>query len=302
MVRTLTKLALSLAIALAQGHSWALTVFACEPEWAALTRTLLPAAKVHSATHHLQDPHHIEARPSLIAQLRNADMAVCTGAELEAGWLPMLQAKAGNPKVQNGQPGMFYAAEHVTLIHPFQGPVTPFSGDVHVQGNPHVHADPRRLLTVAQALAVRLAALAPSEKPRIEQQLRQFEVAMGQKIQTWEQQAQPLKGRPVITQHAHFGYLWLWLGLKPVADLEPKPGVPPTPTHLAKTLALVQATPPMAIVIAQHHDPRPAKWLSGQLATPQKLIVLPATVTDEQPDALFRWFDGMVQRLLQVAS
>lgn len=301
MVRTPTKLALALALVLVQGQALALTVFACEPEWAALTRTLLPGARVYSATHHLQDPHHIEARPSLIAQLRNADMAVCTGADLEAGWLPMLQAKAGNPKVQNGQPGMFYAAEQVTLIHPFKGQVTPFSGDVHVLGNPHVHADPRRVLTVAKALALRIAAIAPSEKPRIEQQLQQFESAMGQKIQVWEQQARPLKGRPVITQHANFGYLWVWLGLTPVADLEPKPGVPPTPAHLSKTLELSQASPPMAIVIAQHHDPRPAKWLSGQLGAPQKLVVLPATVTDEQPDALFRWFDGMVQRLLQVA-
>lgn len=302
MVRTLIKRLLSTAILLAQGHAWALTVFACEPEWAALSRALLPGVKVHSATNHLQDPHHIEARPSLIAQMRSADLAVCTGAELEAGWLPMLQAKAGNAKIQNGQPGMFYAADHVSLVNPFKGVVTPFSGDVHVLGNPHVHADPRRLLNVARALALRMSAIAPLEKNRIEQQFKQFEEAMALKIPTWEQQARPLKGRYVITQHSNFGYLWLWLGLIPMADLEPKPGVPPTPAHLSRTLELSQTTPPMAIVIAQHHDPRAAKWLSGQMGSPQKLIVLPATVTDEQPDALFRWFDLMVQRLLQVAS
>ena len=302
MVHTLTKLALSLAIALAQGQALALTVFACEPEWAALTRTLLPGAKVYSATHHLQDPHHIEARPSLIAQLRNADMAVCTGAELEAGWLPMLQAKAGNAKIQNGQPGMFYAADHVTLMNPFKGLVTPFSGDVHVLGNPHVHADPRRVLVVAKALASRLAMLVPAEKTRIEGQLQQFDKAMTQRIQTWAQLAKPLKGRPVITQHANFGYLWLWLGLTPVADLEPKPGVPPTPAHLARTLEQSKTTPPLAIVIAQHHDPRPGQWLSGQLKAPQKLIILPSTVTDDEPDALFRWFDLMIQQMLKVAS
>ena len=301
MVRTLTKLALSLAITMAQGHALALTVFACEPEWAALTQALLPGAKVYSATHHLQDPHHIEARPSLIAQLRNADMAVCTGAELEAGWLPMLQSKASNPKVQNGQPGMFYAADQVSLIHPFKGTVTPFSGDVHVQGNPHLHADPHRLLAVARALALRLSAIAPAEKPGIERQLQQFETALTGKIQAWEQLAKPLRGRTVVTQHANFGYLWLWLGLKPVADLEPKPGLPPTPNHLARTLAQTRAAPPMAIVIAQHHAPRPAQWLSGQLGAPQKLLVLPATVSGDGPDALFRWFDLMVNRLVQVA-
>jgi zinc/manganese transport system substrate-binding protein len=302
MVRTHIKLGLSLAVLMAQGQALALTVFACEPEWAALTQTLLPSAKVYSATHHLQDPHHIEARPSLIAQLRNADMAVCTGAELEAGWLPMLQAKASNPKIQNGQPGMFYAADHVTLVNPYKGAVTPFSGDVHVLGNPHLHADPRRLLAVARALAPRLSAIAPRDKAGIERQLQQFEMALTGKIQAWEQLAKPLRGRSVVTQHANFGYLWLWLGLNPVADLEPKPGVSPTPAHLARTLELSRAAPPMAIVIAQHHDPRPAQWLSGQLGTRQKMVVLPATVTGDGPDALFAWFDLMVNRLVQVAS
>ena len=301
MVRTLIKLGLSLAVLMGQGHALALTVFACEPEWAALTHSLLPSAKVYSATHHLQDPHHIEARPSLIAQLRNADMAVCTGAELEAGWLPMLQAKASNPKVQNGQLGMFYAADHVTLVNPYKGTVTPFSGDVHVLGNPHLHADPRRLLVVARALALRLSAIAPQDKAGIERQLQQFEMALTGKIQAWEQLAKPLRGRSVVTQHANFGYLWLWLGLNPVADLEPKPGVSPTPAHLARTLELSRAASPMAIVIAQHHDPRPAQWLSGQLGTRQKMVVLPATVTGDGPDALFAWFDLMVNRLVQVA-
>jgi zinc/manganese transport system substrate-binding protein len=213
----------------------------------------------------------------------------------------MLQAKASNPKVQNGQRGMFYAADHVTLVHPFKGTVTPFSGDVHVQGNPHVHADPRRLLAVARALAPRLSAIAPQDKAGIERQLQQFETALTGKIQAWEQLAKPLRGRSVVTQHANFGYLWLWLGINPVADLEPKPGLPPTPTHLARMLEQSRAAPPMAIVIAQHHDPRPAQWLSGQLGSPQKLIVLPATVSGDGPDALFRWFDLMVNRLVQVA-
>ena len=301
MVRTLTKLALSLAIALAQGQALALTVFACEPEWAALTRALLPGAKVYSATHHLQDPHHIEARPSLIAQLRNADMAVCTGAELEAGWLPMLQAKAGNAKIQNGQPGMFYAADHVTLMNPFKGLVTPFSGDVHVMGNPHVHADPLRMLMVAKALASRLMAIAPREKTRIEENLKVFESTMTGKIQAWEQLASALKGRAVITQHASFGYLWHWLGITHMADLEPKPAVPPTPAHLARTLQLGQSQRPMAIVIAQHHDPKPAKWLSGQMGNSPALLILPATVTDVQADAWFRWFDLLINRLVQAA-
>jgi zinc/manganese transport system substrate-binding protein len=213
----------------------------------------------------------------------------------------MLQAKAGNAKIQNGQPGMFYAADQVSLIHPFKGLVTPFSGDAHVMGNPHVHADPQRMLMVAKALASRLMAIAPLEKTRIEQNLKVFESTMTGKIQAWEQLASALKGRAVITQHASFGYLWHWLGITPMADLEPKPGVPPTPAHLARTLQLGQSQRPMAIVIAQHHDPKPAKWLSGQMGNSPALLILPATVTDVQADAWFRWFDLLINRLVQAA-
>jgi len=159
-VRILTK-ALIAVLMVAASHAQAMTVFACEPEWAALTKTLVPEATVRTATTHLQDPHHIEARPSLIAQLRGADFAICTGAELEAGWLPMLQDRAGNTKVQNGRPGMFYAAQYVELIDPFKGTITPFSGDVHAQGNPHFHTDPRRVMLVAKGLAGRLGQLFP---------------------------------------------------------------------------------------------------------------------------------------------
>ena len=138
-----------------------LRVFTCEPEWAALVRTLAPDAVIGSATHALQDPHHIEARPALIGLLRTADLAVCTGASLEAGWLPMLQQRASNPAVQTGQPGMFFAAEQVRLIG-IPERVDRSDGDVHTEGNPHLHLDPHRLQQVAASLSERLARLDPA--------------------------------------------------------------------------------------------------------------------------------------------
>jgi zinc/manganese transport system substrate-binding protein len=300
-VRILTKAFLALCVA-ATGQAQAITVFACEPEWASLTRTLLPEVSVRTATTHLQDPHHIEARPSLIAQIRGADFAICTGAELEAAWLPMLQARAGNPKVQNGQPSMFFAAQHVELIDPFKGTITPFSGDVHVNGNPHFHTDPRRVLQVAKALATRLGSLYPEKKPLVDQNLANFESELQAKIAIWEKQLQALKGRSVITQHASFGYLWPWLGLKPVADLEPKPGMPPTAAHLEKVLAISKTQPPIGIIIAQHHDPKPARWLAGSMGMPSKLLIIPATVTDDQPGAITRWFDQLVTQVTGLAK
>lgn len=292
-------LALGLATA-CQAH--AITVFACEPEWASLTRTLLPEATVQTATTHLQDPHHIEARPSLIAQLRRADFAICTGAELEAGWLPMLQDRAGNPKVQSGTGSMFFAAEHVDLIDPFKGTITPFSGDVHAYGNPHVHADPRRVLQVARALALRLGTVFPEKKSQVDQNLIRFESEMGAKIVVWEQQARALKGRAVITQHASFSYLWPWLGMKSIADLEPKPGMPPTATHLDRVLAQAKSQQPIGIIIALHHDPKPARWLANSLGMQSRLLILPATVTDEQPGGIVRWFDQVLTQLSSLSK
>lgn len=300
-MRILTNAILALSLA-AACQAQAITVFACEPEWASLTRTLLPEVSVRTATTHLQDPHHIEARPSLIAQIRGADFAICTGAELEAGWLPMLQDRAGNPKVQAGRPSMFFAAEHVELIDPFKGTITPFSGDVHANGNPHFHTDPRRVLQVAKALAVRLGNLFPEKKPLVDQNLIKFESEMGAKIVAWEQQARALKGRTVITQHASFGYLWPWLGLKPIADLEPKPGMPPTPAHLGQVLALTKMQQPIGIVIAQHHDPKPARWLAGSMGMQSKLLIIPATVPDEQPGGIIRWLDQVVMQLTSLAK
>jgi zinc/manganese transport system substrate-binding protein len=278
----------------------ALTVFACEPEWAALARVLVPNALVHVATTAQQDPHHIEARPALIAQLRSADVAVCTGAELEAGWLPVLQQRAGNPKVQDGAPGMFYAAEQVSLIDP--GAASgPFAGDVHPGGNPHLQLDPQRLLLVASALAQRLAALLPAQRAEIAQRRAQFESRWKQRTAEWEQRAAPLRGRSVAAQHATFGYLWRWLGITQAVDLEPKPGMAPTPVHLQRVLGVLRERPPLAIVVAQHQDPRPARWLAGQLGPAARVLVLPATVVGDAaaPDALEKWFDGLVEALLQ---
>ena len=301
-MRTPINWLLAWVLATASGQIQAITVFACEPEWGALAKTLVPDARIRSATSHLQDPHHIEARPSLIAQLRSADFAICTGAELEAGWLPMLQERAGNPRVQHGQPAMFYAADHVELIDPFKGAITPFAGDVHAQGNPHIHADPRRILKVAKALADRLGQVFPEKRTQIDQNLRKFEAEMGTKVEVWEKQARHLKGRSVITQHATFGYLWAWLGMTPIADLEPKPGMPPTATHLDRVLAISKTKAPHAIVIAQHHDPKPGRWLTSKMGVKDKLLILPATVTDDQPEGLIQWFDLLISRLVQVPS
>lgn len=274
------------------------TVFACEPEWAALVRVLLPEARLHVATHARQDPHHIEARPALIAQLRAADMAVCTGAALEAGWLPMLKQRAANAKVQDGQPGMFYVADHVSLIDPQPATINPFAGDVHPEGNPHVQTDPRRLQEAAEALSERLQALWPEHAKAVAQRHQQWDAQWQRHIERWTRETASLRGTQVAAQHTTFGYLWHWLGMEMVADLEPKPGMPPTPGHLNSVRDALRAKPPAAVVVASYQDARAAQWLVQQLQGRSPLRVLPATVDDPLvPAALETWFDQLLAEL-----
>jgi zinc/manganese transport system substrate-binding protein len=277
----------------------ALAVFTCEPEWAALVRQLAPDAEVRSATHARQDPHHIEARPSLIAALRRADLAVCTGASLESGWLPMLQQRSGNPKVQEGAPGMVYAADFASLIDP-RPPGSPFEGDVHSEGNPHVHLDPRRILEVAEAVRDAIAQAEPARKDQVHQRHAAWERDWRARIAQWERKAAPLRGMRVAAQHTGYGYLWRWLGIEQVADLEPRPGMPPTPGHLQRVLELTRAAPPRAVVVSSYQDARAAQWLGQQLGAP--VLQLPATVLDQPPAAdLPALFDHLIDRLLAVA-
>ncbi len=297
---TFLRLALACCAFWSAGSAHALSVFTCEPEWAALVSQLAPAAQVRSATHARQDPHHIEARPSLIAMMRKADLAVCTGAGLEAGWLPILQQRSGNPRVQNGAAGMLFAADHVSLIDP-RPAGTPFEGDVHAAGNPHAHLDPRRILDVAAAVGKRLEIIDPAGADGYRARLAAFQSDWKARITQWERRAAPLRGRRVAAQHSTFAYLWRWLGVEQVADLEPKPGVPPTPGHLQKVLETVRAAPPSAVVVSAYQDPRGGEWLAQQLGGGVTVLQLPSTVTEEPPtDTLPALFDHILGRLLMV--
>lgn len=279
----------------------ALHVLACEPEWGALVQELGGnAVDVAVATNALQDPHQIQARPSLIARARNADLVVCTGAELEIGWLPILLQQSGNPKVQPGQPGNFAAADFVRKLEvPTQ--LDRAQGDVHAAGNPHIQTDPRAIERVAVALAARLAQVDPAHAADYAQREAAFAQRWRDAIARWSAQAAPLKGLPVVSQHKAFVYLYEWLGLKEVAVLEPKPGVEPTAAHLQSVLTALKATPARMVVYAAYQDSRPSDWLSKNAGIPA--VKLPFTVggSDAAKD-LFGLFDDTVARLVAAAA
>lgn len=277
-----------------------LNVFATVPEWGALAQALGgQSVSVFVATTAQQDPHRIEARPSLLAKARRAQLVVATGAELEIGWLPLVLREAGNPSIQEGQPGYFAAASVVKMLE-VPTRLDRADGDVHAQGNPHLQLDPRRLLGVAEALSQRMAQLDPANAATYQQGFVQFAQRWKTAMQGWEKRAQPLRGVPVLEQHKSFSYLWDWLAMKPVGSLEPKPGVEPTPGQLADLVAR-QKQPAQAarlIVRAAYQPDQHTRWMAERTGLP--VVVLPFTVGGtEGAGDLFGLFDDSLNRLLK---
>jgi zinc/manganese transport system substrate-binding protein len=276
----------------------AVEVFATVPEWAALAKEIGgDKVNVFAATHGLQDPHHVEARPSLIARARRADLVIATGAELEVGWLPVVLRESGNGRVQPGQPGYFEAADHVRMLD-VPGRLDRAEGDVHAAGNPHIQTDPRNILAVGKALSERLAAIDAANAAAYRDGYAAFAGKWRMALVRWEKEAAPLKGVPVVVQHKSWTYLLDWLGMKEVAALEPKPGVEPSAAHLGRLVEQTAASRPRLVIRAAYNNPRPAEWYSAQAKVP--VAVLPFTVGgDEAAKNLFGLFDDTVRRLTE---
>lgn len=288
----ITGIAFGLAVMPAQA---ALSVFTCEPEWADLVRALVPDVDIHIATNAQQDPHYIEARPSLISAMRRADIAVCTGASLEAGWLPALISRASNRDIQPGKPGLFFAAEQVSLHQPHDH-LDRSMGDVHPEGDPHIHLDPARVPVIVDALADRIVTLVPSRENGIRLRQRQWHVRWKLETARWRQAAENLEGLSVAVQHSTFGYLLRWLGVEAPIDLEPKPGLPPSASNLSDVLADPALARIKLILIATYQGERPAQWLSSQTELPVE--VLPGTVNDQAgTDSLAELISHIIGRL-----
>lgn len=288
-----------LLLALFSVPGWAkLRVFACEPEWGALAEALgAGQVKVFVATTARQDPHHIQARPSLIAKMRRTDLLVCTGAGLEVGWLPLLLRKAHNGRLQPGQPGYLLAANHVPLLEKPQR-LDRSEGDIHALGNPHIQTDPRNMLRVAGPLSARLTQLDPDHRDDYQQRLEQFRNQWLAAIRQWESKAQPLRGMRIVVHHRQWPYLEKWLGLKQVAELEPKPGIPPSPGHLASLKSRLSHEPAQAIIHAAYMDAKPAQWLEKQTGIPA--VMLPFTVGGSpEADDLYGLYEDTINRLLK---
>ncbi|MEI7843511.1 MAG: zinc ABC transporter substrate-binding protein [Gallionellaceae bacterium] len=288
---------ISLLLLLSNPAQAALNVFACEPEWAALTQELAgDKANLYTATGPLQDPHRIEARPSLIAKARRANLVVCTGAELEVAWLPVVLRESGNNTVLPGGAGYFEAASFVKMLE-VPTRLDRGDGDVHAQGNPHIQTDPRNFLPIADALTKRLIQLDATNSNEYQQRLAGFNTKWRAAIARWEQQATPLKGMPVLVQHQGFPYLSDWLMLKEIATLEPKPGMEPSAAHLSQILNTLQKQPAKMVLRAAYQDARPSEWIAQRAHL--NIVELPYTVGgSDKAKNLYALFDDTITKLL----
>jgi len=273
-----------------------LNVFACEPEWAALAEEIGgDQVEASSATTALQDPHYIQARPSLIAKVRRADLVICSGAQLEIGWLPALLQKANNPDVLPGTDGYMEASSFVVRLSA-TGDVDRARGDIHPQGNPHIQTNPHNIAAVARVLAQRMQSIDIEHSVSYEKNLEVFLENWMPAIAMWEQRAAGLRGRRAITHHKSWVYLLRWLDIEEVANLEAIPGLPPTAAHLGKLTSEFGEGGADVIIRAPYQHAKPSQWLSERTGIPA--IVLPLTVggTEEATD-LYSLFDDIIARL-----
>jgi len=290
-------LAALLMLAAALPSQAALRVLATTADWGALATELGgDRVNVYTATGALQDVHRVDAKPSLVARARTADLLIANGGELEIGWLPVLVRESGNRRIQPGAAGYFEATAQVALLEkPAQ--FDRAMGDIHPQGNPHSQLDPRNIAAVAKALTARLVQLDAANAAYYRQRGADFDARWAAAMARWQAKAAALRGMPVVVMHRDQAYLCHWLGLKELASIEPKPGVPPSAGHLAQLVSRLTATPPRMILRNAYNDPKPANWLSQRIQAPVVLLPFSVGGTPEAKD-LFGLFDDTLDRLL----
>jgi zinc/manganese transport system substrate-binding protein len=299
MFRIIRSALALLILAAALPANAAVKVLATTSDWGALTQEIGgDQVNIYVATSAMQDVHRVDAKPSLVARARSADLVVASGAELEIGWLPVLLQESGNSRIQPGSPGYFEATSVLQLVDKPEH-FDRALGDIHPQGNPHVQLDPHNIARVAKALSERLAQVDGAHADYYQQREKDFETRWTAAMQRWESKAASLKGAPIVVMHSDQSYLCRWLGLQQLAAIEPKPGMPPTAGYLGQLVTKLKASPPKAILVNAYNDPKAAQWLSQRVNAP--VIVLPFSVggSAEAKD-LFGLFDDTLDKLLAV--
>ena len=274
-------------------------IFACSPEWASLAKEIVgdDTANIYSATGAKEDAHYVSARPSLLAKMRTSDFVFCTGADLEIGWLPLLLRSAASSKIQRGEKSYFEAVSSLNNLLEVPNSLDRIQGDIHAQGNPHIHLNPYNILKVALSFTHRMQTLYPQHHNLYQERYTSFKNKLQRNISKWEAMASPLKGLKFIEYHTHYSYLAQWIKLKKVASIEKKPGIPPTPNHLTQLVETVKRHKVIIITNPQISN-KYFKWLNKKTNAPICDIPFQVGATPTAQD-IFKLFDETIIKLLE---
>ncbi|HWQ92132.1 MAG TPA: metal ABC transporter substrate-binding protein [Clostridia bacterium] len=252
---------MALAGSLAQAK---LAVVATTADLAAIAEAVGGSAvEVISLARPAEDPHFVEAKPSLIVKLRKADVLIEGGAELEAGWLPSLVDRAGNRKISREGPGRIRANEGVAMLE-IPSSLDRSAGDIHASGNPHFLADPANAVIVARHISTVFSKLDPQSAATYDAQLKRFTQTLESKLVEWQRAMEPFRGQTVVGYHNSWPYFAKRFGLKIDLFLEPKPGLPPTPAHLAEVMRQMKERKARVIMVDRYLDRRTAETVAGR--------------------------------------
>ena len=294
LTRTFLSVALSAIVATAADAK--IKVVATLPDFASLAREIGgDKVEVSAMAKPTEDSHFVDARPSFVVQLRSADVLIDGGAELELGWLPPLLQNARNPKLEVGKPGRVQASQGVRLMN-VPANVTRAAGDVHALGNPHFMTDPIIAKTVALHIAQSFAEIDAPNAAFYDANYKKFEATINAKLQEWGAAMLPFKGQSVVAYHDSWVYFAHRFGLNIDIFLEPKPGIPPSPSHLAEVIEKMKAQKIKAIIVEPFHDRKIAEKVAS--STGAKVVdfaqypgALPNT------DSYVKLIDALVSRL-----
>jgi len=223
-----------------------------------------------------QDPHFIEAKPSFVLQLRNADVWAFVGLDLEIGWMPLLLQGARNPKLQPGQPGYVDASRVISVLDMARGNVDRSQGDVHPLGNPHYWLDPENGRRIAKLFQETFTTLDPKNASVYDANAKAFTQRLDAAERTWQADLAKIKGQPVVAWHTSWRYFAEYTGMNIVGFMEPKPGVPPSPSHLAGLIQTMKQSGAKVIIMEPFYDKKTADFVAGK--TGAKVLVMPPSV------------------------
>jgi len=256
---------------------------------------------VESIAKGYQDPHFVEAKPSFLLKLRQADLLVVVGLQLEIGWLPPLINQSGNPRIQVAAQGYLDASQFAEILEIPQGTVTRAEGDVHPLGNPHYWLDPDNGRRIARGIASKLSDADPSDAAYFQERFKDFDKRLTAAEQKWEAEMKPYRGRKVVTYHRSFPNFAKHFGLDVIGYVEPRPGIPPTPTHTLETIQLMRRENCKVVLVEPYFDLKTPDSI-GRETGAQVVVYLPSVGGEKGVDDYFKLFDYDIALLIKAFS